>query len=97
MEAEAAKRAAAVFYQGACEPYQLSLFKYLAALILMLLPNSVTDTLNQTTKGLPIVGGITEPLLDTVGGVTDGLPIVSFACGFLEKSFLSPILTLWLF
>ena len=37
----------------------------------------VTDTLNQTTKGLPIVGGITEPLLDTVGGVTDGLPIVS--------------------
>jgi hypothetical protein len=38
---------------------------------------SVTDTLNKTTKGLPMVGGITEPLLDTVGGVTDGLPIVS--------------------
>ena len=42
----------------------------------LILP-SVTDTLNQTTKGLPIVGGITEPLLDTVGGVTEGLPIVS--------------------
>jgi len=38
--------------------------------------SGVTDTVNQTTKGLPIVGGVTEPLLDTVGGVTDELPIV---------------------
>jgi hypothetical protein len=29
------------------------------------------------TKELPVVGGITSPLLKTVGGVTDGLPIVS--------------------
>jgi hypothetical protein len=35
------------------------------------------NTVDDTTKGLPIVGGITSPLLKTVGGVTDGLPIVS--------------------
>lgn len=34
------------------------------------------NTVDETTKGLPIVGGITSPLLKTVGGVTDGLPIV---------------------
>ncbi len=34
------------------------------------------NTLDETTKGLPIVGGVTSPLLKTVGGVTDGLPIV---------------------
>ena len=67
--AEAAKRAV-VFSQGADLPafpfdFRADIFP------------SVTDTLNQTTKGLPIVGGVTEPLLDTVGGVTDGLPIVS--------------------
>lgn len=33
-------------------------------------------TVDDTTKGLPIVGGITSPLLQTVGGVADGLPIV---------------------
>ena len=53
---------------------------------------SVTDTLNQTTKGLPIVGGVTEPLLDTVGGVTDGLPIVS--CSNLLESCVVDILFL---
>jgi hypothetical protein len=35
------------------------------------------NTVDDTTKGLPIVGGITSPLLKTVGGVTDQLPIVS--------------------
>ena len=34
------------------------------------------NTVDDTTKGLPIVGSITSPLLKTVGGVTDGLPIV---------------------
>ena len=33
--------------------------------------------MDDTTKGLPIVGGVTSPLLKTVGGVTDGLPVVS--------------------
>lgn len=37
---------------------------------------SLLNTVDQTTKDLPIVGGITSPLLKTVGGVTDGLPIV---------------------
>jgi hypothetical protein len=36
------------------------------------------NTVDETTKGLPIVGGVTSPLLKTVGGVTDGLPIVCF-------------------
>jgi len=36
----------------------------------------VLNTVGETTKGLPIVGEITDPLLKTVGGVTDGLPIV---------------------
>lgn len=35
------------------------------------------NTVDDTTKGLPIVGGVTNPLLKTVGGVTDELPIVS--------------------
>jgi hypothetical protein len=39
-------------------------------------PPSLLNTVDQTTKDLPIVGGITSPLLKTVGGVTDGLPIV---------------------
>jgi hypothetical protein len=34
------------------------------------------NTVDEATKGLPIVGGVTSPLLKTVGGVTDGLPIV---------------------
>lgn len=34
------------------------------------------NTVDETTKGLPVVGGVTSPLLKTVGGVTDGLPIV---------------------
>jgi hypothetical protein len=38
---------------------------------------SVLDTVGQTTKSVPVVGGVTDPLLKTVGGVTDGLPIVS--------------------
>lgn len=38
---------------------------------------SVLNTVDDTTKDLPIVGGVTSPLLKTVGGVTDGLPIVS--------------------
>lgn len=37
---------------------------------------SLLNTLDQTTKDLPIVGGVTSPLLKTVSGVTDGLPIV---------------------
>lgn len=36
------------------------------------------NTVDDTTKGLPILGGITSPLLKTVGGVTDGLPIVCY-------------------
>lgn len=36
-------------------------------------------TVDDTTKGLPIVGGVTSPLLKTVGGVVDGLPIVRLA------------------
>lgn len=39
-------------------------------------PSSLLNTVDDTTKGLPIVGGITSPLLQTVGGVTDQLPIV---------------------
>jgi hypothetical protein len=38
---------------------------------------SVLNTVDDTTKGLPVVGGVTSPLLKTVGGVTDGLPVVS--------------------
>ncbi|KIW48954.1 uncharacterized protein PV06_01510 [Exophiala oligosperma] len=36
--------------------------------------SGITNTLNSTTKGLPIVRGITEPLLDSVdsGGAPDG-------------------------
>ena len=40
-------------------------------------PRRLLNTVDDTTKGLPIVGGVTSPLLKTVGGVTDGLPIVS--------------------
>lgn len=36
----------------------------------------VLNTVNDTTKGLPVVGQVTDPVLQTVGGVTDGLPIV---------------------
>lgn len=39
--------------------------------------SSLLNTVDDTTKGLPIVGGVTSPLLKTVGGVTDQLPIVS--------------------
>jgi len=46
--------------------------------------SGVTDTLNDTTKGLPVVGGITEPLLGTVGSVTDELPIVGGTGGKKE-------------
>ncbi len=35
------------------------------------------NTVDGTTKDLPVVGGVTSPLLKTVGGVTDQLPIVS--------------------
>jgi hypothetical protein len=48
---------------------------------------SVLNTVDDTTKGLPVVGGVTSPLLKTVGGVTDGLPVVSL---------LSPVLQLTL-
>ena len=41
------------------------------------LVGGLLNTVNDTTKGLPIVGEVTDPLLQTVGGVTDGLPIVS--------------------
>jgi hypothetical protein len=34
------------------------------------------DTVDETTKGLPVAGGVTSPVLKTVRGVTDGLPIV---------------------
>lgn len=40
-------------------------------------PRRLLNTVDDTTKGLPIVGGVTSPLLKTVGGITDGLPIVS--------------------
>ena len=42
------------------------------------------NTVDETTKGLPIVGGVTSPLLKTVGGVTDGLPIVCLSAGRLR-------------
>jgi hypothetical protein len=38
--------------------------------------HSVLNTVGETTKGVPIVGGVTDPVLKTVGGVTEGLPIV---------------------
>jgi hypothetical protein len=37
---------------------------------------SLVDTVGQTTKSVPVVGGVTDPVLKTVGGVTEGLPIV---------------------
>jgi hypothetical protein len=43
------------------------------------------NTVDETTKGLPIVGGITSPLLKTVGGVTDGLPIVCIPFLFCQR------------
>jgi hypothetical protein len=39
---------------------------------------SLLNTVDETTKGLPVVGGVTSPLIKTVRGVTDGLPIVRF-------------------
>jgi hypothetical protein len=39
-------------------------------------PHSVLNTVDDTTKGLPVVGGVTSPVLKTVGGVTEGLPVV---------------------
>ncbi|KAF2280497.1 uncharacterized protein EI97DRAFT_391669 [Westerdykella ornata] len=36
----------------------------------------VLNTVNDTTKNIPVVGDVTDPLLQTVGGVTDELPIV---------------------
>lgn len=38
---------------------------------------SVLNTVGETTKGVPVVGEVTDPVLKTVGGVTDGLPVVS--------------------
>jgi hypothetical protein len=48
---------------------------------------SVLNTVGETTKGLPIVGEVTDPLLKTVGGVTDGLPIVcnKLMCAFVAS------------
>lgn len=70
--------AAAVFSEGTtihlylscCPIFHLPLYTTQAYL------PSLLNTVDQTTKDLPIVGGITSPLLKTVGGVTDGLPIV---------------------
>jgi hypothetical protein len=42
----------------------------------MLTIRSLVDTVGQTTKSVPVVGGVTDPVLKTVGGVTEGLPIV---------------------
>jgi hypothetical protein len=34
------------------------------------------DTVDNLTKGLPVVGEVTSPVLKTVGGVANGLPVV---------------------
>jgi len=41
----------------------------------------VLNTVDDTTKGLPVVGGVTSPVLKTVGGVTEGLPVVGGSGG----------------
>lgn len=48
---------------------------------------SLLNTVDDTTKGLPVVGGVTSPLLKTVGGVTDGLPVVSFQDPILTNAY----------
>lgn len=55
------------------------------------------NTVDDTTKGLPIVGGITSPLLKTVGGITDGLPIVSYPPTVFKKMIiLTQVLSGWI-
>jgi hypothetical protein len=54
-------------------------------LLLILTNHSVLNTVDETTKGLPVVGGVTSPVLKTVGGVTDGLPIVGGGGGQAQQ------------